>query len=118
VEQLEYMQTIRQSAEALIQLTSDILDFARIESGKFKLEPERCDPARLPRGGARPARARAADKHLELLHWVGPDVPAAVWADSGRLQQVIINLVNNAVKFTDAGRDRNHAHRPPPGGRR
>ena len=103
VEQLEYMQTIHQSAEALIQLTSDILDFARIESGKFKLEPERCDPRACLEDALDLLATRAADKNLELLHWVGADVPAAVWADSGRLQQVIINLVNNAVKFTDAG---------------
>jgi len=103
VEQLEYMQTIHQSAEALIQLTSDILDFARIESGKFKLEPERCDPRACLEDALDLLATRAADKHLELLHWVDAEVPAAVWTDSGRLQQVIINLVNNAVKFTDAG---------------
>ncbi len=102
-EQAEYMQTIRQSAEALIQLTSDILDFARIESGKFKLEPERCDPRACVEEALDLLAARAADKHLALLHWVEPDVPAAVLADPGRLRQVLINLVNNAVKFTDEG---------------
>jgi len=102
-EQAEYMQTIRQSAEALIQLTSDILDFARIESGKFKLEPERCDPRACLEEALDLLATRAADKHLALLHWVEPDVPAAVLADPGRLRQVLINLVNNAVKFTDEG---------------
>jgi len=102
-EQAEYMQTIRQSAEALIQLTSDILDFARIESGKFKHEPERCDPRACVEEALDLLATRAADKHLTLLHWVEPDVPAAVLADPGRLRQVLINLVNNAVKFTDEG---------------
>jgi PAS domain S-box-containing protein len=103
-EQLEYMQTIHQSAESLIQLTSDILDFARIESGKFKLEPERCDPRACLEDALDLLATRAADKGLELLHWADEDVPLAVWADTGRLRQVLINLINNAVKFTDTGR--------------
>lgn len=102
-EQAEYMVTIRQSAEALIQLTSDILDFARIESGKFKLEPERCDPRACLEEALDLVATRAAEKRLALLHWVEPSVPAAILADPGRLRQVLINLVNNAVKFTEEG---------------
>ena len=102
-EQREYMQTIRMSGEALIQLTSDILDFARIESGKLKLDPQPCDPRDCMEEALDLFASRAAEKKLELLHWVEDGVPPAVLVDAGRLRQVLINLINNAVKFTEAG---------------
>lgn len=102
-EQREYMQTIRMSGEALIQLTSDILDFARIESGKLKLDPQPCDPRECLEDALDLFATRAAEKKIELLHWTADGVPPAVLLDAGRLRQVLINLINNAVKFTDAG---------------
>jgi PAS domain S-box-containing protein len=102
-EQREYVQTIRASGEALIQLTSDILDFARIESGKFKLDAVACDPRECIEDALDLLAARAAEKNIELLHRVADDVPATIVADGGRLRQVLVNLVGNAVKFTDAG---------------
>ncbi|MFI5356733.1 MAG: ATP-binding protein [Opitutales bacterium] len=102
-EQREYMQTIRSSGEALIQLTNDILDFARIESGKLKLEIQPCDPRECIEDALDLMAAKASEKKIELLHWVENDVPAIVQADGGRLRQVLINLVNNAVKFTEIG---------------
>lgn len=102
-EQREYMQTIRLSGEALIQLTSDILDFARIESGKLKLDPQPCDPRECLEDALDLFATRAAEKKIELLHWVADGVPPAVLVDAGRLRQVLINLINNAVKFTEAG---------------
>ncbi len=102
-EQREYMQTIQLSAEAMIQLTSDMLDFARIESGKFKLDIQPCDPRECLEDALDLLAARALEKKIELLHWVEPGVPALVQADAGRLRQVLINLIGNAVKFTDAG---------------
>ncbi len=102
-EQREYMQTIRMSGEALIQLTSDILDFARIESGKLKLDPQPCDPRECLEDALDLFATRAAEKKLELLHWVTDSVPPAVLVDAGRLRQVLINLINNGVKFTEAG---------------
>lgn len=102
-EQREYMQTIRLSGEALIQLTSDILDFARIESGKLKLDPQPCDPRECLEDALDLFATRAAEKKIELLHWVADATPPAVLVDAGRLRQVLINLINNAVKFTEAG---------------
>jgi len=102
-EQREYMRTIRSSGEALIQLTNDILDFARIESGKLKLELQPCDPSECIEDALDLMAARASEKNLELLHWVNDGVPRYVQTDSGRLRQVLINLVNNAVKFTEQG---------------
>lgn len=102
-EQRDYVQTIRMSTEALIQLTGDILDFARIESGKLKLEPLPCDPRECIEDALDLLAAKAAEKHVELLHSVARDVPAAVLTDGGRLRQVLVNLVGNAVKFTEKG---------------
>jgi PAS domain S-box-containing protein len=102
-EQREYVQTIRMSTEALIQLTGDILDFARIESGKLKLDPLTCDPRECVEDTLDMLAPKADAKRIELLHRVADDVPAAVLADSGRLRQVLANLIGNAVKFTDRG---------------
>jgi len=102
-EQQEYVETIRTSSETLIQLTGDILDFARIESGRFKLELQPCDPRECIENALDLAAAAAVQKNIELLHWVDDDVPAAIVADVNRLRQVVVNLVNNAVKFTTDG---------------
>ncbi len=102
-EQRDYAQTIRMSGETLLQLTGDILDFARIDSGKLKLEPEPCDVRACVEDTLDLLAARAAEKRIELLHFVDPAVPARVMADSSRLRQVIVNLLTNAVKFTDIG---------------
>lgn len=102
-EQRDYVQTIRMSTEALIQLTGDILDFARIESGKLKLEPLPCDPRECIEDALDLLAAKAAEKQVELLHRAAHDVPAAVLTDGGRLRQVLVNLVGNAVKFTEKG---------------
>lgn len=102
-EQKEYLQTIHLSAEAMIQLTSDMLDFARIEAGKFKLDPQPCDPCECLEDALDLLAARAAEKKLELLHWVEDGVPPSIVTDAGRLRQVLINLIGNAVKFTEVG---------------
>ncbi len=102
-EQREYVQTIRASGEALIQLTSDILDFARIESGKLKLDATPCDPRECIEDALDLLATKAAEKHIELLHRVAEDVPSTIITDGGRLRQVLINLVGNAVKFTESG---------------
>ena len=114
-EQREYVQTIRMSTEALIQLTGDILDFARIESGKLKLDPLACDPREAIEDALDLMAAKAAEKKIELLHRVAADVPAAVITDGGRLRQVLVNLVGNAVKFTEAGEVEVTVRRAPPG---
>lgn len=102
-EQREYVETIKLSTQALIQLTGDILDFARIESGKLKLDPAACDPLDCVEEALDLLAAAAAKKNIELLHSIAADVPAALTIDGGRLRQVLTNLLSNAVKFTDEG---------------
>ena len=102
-EQREYVQTIRLSTEALIQLTGDILDFARIESGKLKLDPMACDPREFVEVALDMLAPKADPKKIELLHRIADDVPAAVITDGGRVRQVLANLIGNAVKFTEQG---------------
>jgi PAS domain S-box-containing protein len=102
-EQRDFVETIHASTESLIQLTSDILDYARIESGKLNLEPLPCDPRECVEDTLDLFAARAAEKHVVLLHHVAESVPATVLVDGGRLRQVLTNLVNNAVKFTQTG---------------
>lgn len=102
-EQEEYMKTIRTSGESLIQLTNDILDYARIESGNLQLELQPCDPRECVEEALDLLATRASAKKIEMLHWVDDGVPTYVQTDPGRLRQVLINLVNNAVKFTEVG---------------
>lgn len=102
-EQQEFVESIRTSSETLIQLTADILDYARIDQGRFKLQPQPCDPRECIESALDLVAAAAERKNIELLHWIDDDVPAAIVADVNRLRQVIVNLVNNAVKFTSTG---------------
>ena len=102
-EQRDFVQTIQLSSEALIQLTGDILDFARIESGKLKLEPQPCSPRECVDDALDSVATKAAAKGIELLHWVDDTVPETIFADGNRLRQVLMNLVGNAVKFTERG---------------
>jgi PAS domain S-box-containing protein len=102
-EQREYVQTIRTSSEALVQLTGDIMDYTRIESGGLQLDATPCDVRASVENVLDLLAGRAAEGRLELLHDVEADVPALVMIDAGRLRQVLVNLVGNAVKFTPAG---------------
>jgi PAS domain S-box-containing protein len=102
-EQREYVQTIRTSSEALVQLTGDIMDYARIESGGLQLDATPCDVRAAIENVLDILAGRAAEGRLELLHEVDPDVPALVMIDAGRLRQVLVNLVGNALKFTSVG---------------
>ncbi|MFA5057852.1 MAG: ATP-binding protein [Opitutaceae bacterium] len=102
-EQRECVQTIRDSGESLLQLTSDVLDYSKIDAGRLSLEPQPCAPLECVEAAFELLAARAAEKRLELLHSVAADVPAMVLADAGRLRQVLFNLVGNAIKFTATG---------------
>jgi PAS domain S-box-containing protein len=102
-EQRDCVQMIRTSGESLIQLTSDILDFAKIESRSVKLELRPGNPRVIVEDTLDLMAVQAGEKQIELLHWVDDNVPANVMLDDARLRQVLSNLVWNAVKFTDAG---------------
>ncbi len=101
--QREYMQMVQQSGEALLMLINDILDFSKIEAGKFELDPADCDLSESLGDTLKSLAIRAAEKGIELAYRVDPDVPYVVHADLGRLRQVVVNLVGNAIKFTNEG---------------
>ncbi len=102
-QQRRYLEGIQESAEFMLSLINTILDFSKIEAGALELDP--CDfHLRDDLGDTMNALAlRAHDKDLEMVCHVAPDVPDALRGDSGRLRQVIFNLVGNAIKFTEHG---------------
>ncbi|MFA6959239.1 MAG: ATP-binding protein [Opitutaceae bacterium] len=102
-EQREYVQTVRSSGEALLKLTSEILDYSRLEFRPQPVSLLPCEPRVLIEEVLDLLAFQASGKGIELLHEIGPDVPAVVKLDSGRLRQVLVNLVGNAVKFTETG---------------
>lgn len=102
-DQKEYANTIQDSGEALMALLNDILDFEKIESGKLELESIDMDLHRLLRGVQTLMNGHAAAKSVELQLELDPKVPNFVVGDPTRLRQVLLNLVNNAIKFTAKG---------------
>ncbi len=103
MEQLEYVQAVRSSAEALLSVINDILDFSKIEARKLEIEHVPFNLRDSLGDILQTLGLRAADKGLELAYEVPPEVPDAVVGDPGRLRQIIINLVGNAIKFTERG---------------
>lgn len=102
-EQRENLELVRKSAEALLTVINDVLDFSKIEAGKLDLHHDFFH-LRDHLGDLLDTLAMAAEaKGLELVCDIAPDVPEEVVGDPGRLRQVLLNLVNNAVKFTDRG---------------
>ena len=102
-EQREYLETVKMSADSLLTVINDILDFSKIEAGKIDLEAIDFDIRDCLETSLKTMAVRADEKGLELLCEVAPDVPEVVRADSGRLRQVLVNLVGNSIKFTDKG---------------
>jgi len=101
--QREYAITVKESAQALLAIIDDILDFSKLEANKIELEIVAFDPAQLVAGVLNLARGAARDKGLAMRSHASPHVPAAVRGDPTRVRQVLINLIGNAVKFTAAG---------------
>ncbi len=102
-EQADYAETIRKSGEALLALTNELLDYSRIDAGRMQLDLQACVPRQIVEEAVELLSTRAAEKNLELITTIAPDVPAYVMADPGRLRQVLVNLVGNAIKFTPSG---------------
>jgi len=100
---LEYVRFIKQSAERLMDIVSDILDVSKIEAKKVELVREPFALAQLVNDSVGVMAVKAHEKNLELVYSISPQAPAVVVGDAGRLRQIIINLVNNAIKFTEAG---------------
>jgi PAS domain S-box-containing protein len=102
-DQREFAVTVRESALALLTIINDILDFSKMEAGKVDLESIAFDPAHVVNGVAKLLRTTADGKGLELALAISPLLPAAVKGDPTRLRQILINLVGNAIKFTEHG---------------
>jgi signal transduction histidine kinase/DNA-binding response OmpR family regulator len=102
-EQRDYLNTVKGSADALLALINDILDFSKIEAGRIELDPIEFLLRDAISDTLNPLALRAASKGLELAYDIAPDVPDALIADIYRLRQVIVNLVGNAIKFTQKG---------------
>jgi PAS domain S-box-containing protein len=102
-EQRDYQDIVKTSADALLSLLNDILDFSKIEAGKLELEQIPFDLRETLSVTMRALAARAAEKGLELALHIPPETPNWLVGDPGRLRQIVINLVGNAVKFTGSG---------------
>jgi len=102
-EQRDYVSTIRTSGEALLTIINDILDFSKIESGKMELERLPFELSVCIEDALDLLSVSAAAKRLELAYHIEDDVPSWIQGDLTRLRQVLVNLVNNAIKFTPAG---------------
>ena len=101
--QRDYIRTANESAEALLRVLNDVLDVSKIEAGRLALDPAPFALREAVEGAVKMFALRAHEKGVELACHILPDVPDDLVGDVGRLRQVLVNLVGNAVKFTDAG---------------
>jgi signal transduction histidine kinase/CheY-like chemotaxis protein len=102
-QQRDYLETVKTSADLMLAVINNILDFSRIEAGRLELDPIRFNIRDLVEATLKVFALRAHEKGLELVGGVGPEVPEFVLGDATRLQQVLVNLIGNAIKFTAAG---------------
>src|SRR6202051_970074 len=102
-EQRENLDTVRLSAESLLSIINNILDFSKIEAGKLDLESIPFDLHELLSETMKPLSFRAHQRGLALNYQIQPNCPKAFLGDPGRIRQVLINLVGNSIKFTEAG---------------
>jgi signal transduction histidine kinase/DNA-binding response OmpR family regulator len=102
-EQTEYLSIIKTGADSLLQVINDILDFSKMESGKLDMECIAFSLNKVLQDSIKSLAIRATQKGLDLRLQLGPDVPDHVMGDPGRLRQVLLNLLGNAIKFTAKG---------------
>ena len=102
-EQREYLSLVKVSADSLLSVINDILDFSKIEAGKMELDPVAFNFRDSLGETVKTLALRAGQKGLELAYHVKPEVPEEVWADPTRLRQIVVNLLGNALKFTEKG---------------
>ena len=102
-DQRQCLKTVKSAADNLLGIINDLLDFSKIEAGKLELDPADFSLRAALGDTLRALAMRAHKKGLELVCHVQPDVPDALVGDAGRLRQVLLNLVGNAIKFTDEG---------------
>ncbi|HET8729874.1 MAG TPA: ATP-binding protein, partial [Moraxellaceae bacterium] len=102
-DQHHWAEAVHTSGESLLAIINDILDFSKIEAGKLELETIDFEPARVTSDVVELLSERARNKGLELACEISPDVPAVVSGDPNRLRQILVNLMGNAIKFTEQG---------------
>jgi CheY-like chemotaxis protein/nitrogen-specific signal transduction histidine kinase len=102
-EQQEFSETIRDSADALLTIINDILDFSKVEAGKMELEKQPFDLRDCVESALELLATKATEKGLDLAYVIDPGTPETIAGDVTRLRQILINLLNNAVKFTERG---------------
>ncbi|HSU43929.1 MAG TPA: GAF domain-containing protein, partial [Casimicrobiaceae bacterium] len=102
-EQRDYVNTIRDSGDALLTIINDVLDFSKIEAGRMDIEAQPFDLRDCVESALDLVSARAVEKHLELAYLFEGEVPRAIVGDVTRLRQIVLNLMSNAVKFTESG---------------
>jgi len=102
-EQRDFVETLRQSSETLLTILNDILDFSKIEAGRLSLEMMDFDLWEVVEGTIELPAARAVEKKLELITAIGDGVPTRLRGDPHRLRQILLNLLGNAIKFTERG---------------
>jgi len=102
-DQRDYLSTVKSSADSLLTIINEILDFSKIEAGRMELDPVRFNLHDNLDEAVRTLAVRAHEKHLELLCEWNADVPDCVVGDQVRIRQVVVNLLGNAIKFTETG---------------
>jgi signal transduction histidine kinase/CheY-like chemotaxis protein len=117
-QQRDYTKAAATSAQSLLTILNEILDFAKIEAGKLSLESVDFDLRSLLNETTWPFALRCGEKGIEFASRIDPGVPAVVRGDPGRLRQILVNLIGNAVKFTERGRIDLHVRRSEGGARR
>ncbi|MFT4542610.1 MAG: signal transduction histidine kinase/CheY-like chemotaxis protein [Planctomycetota bacterium] len=101
--QTQLSEKVKRSGEGLLSIVNDILDFSKIEAGKLELEELRFDPRETVESVCDLLAQQAQEKGLEIASYVSPGVPNVLLGDPARLNQILLNFVNNAVKFTETG---------------
>ncbi len=102
-EQFECLNLIKESAEALLNIINDVLDLAKIESGKINLKDSNFNLVKLVESSIDILANSARDKNINLICSIDPNIPNNLYGDFGRLRQVLINIIGNAIKFTNSG---------------
>jgi PAS domain S-box-containing protein len=102
-EQREYLELVKSSSDSLLEMLNDILDLSKVEAGKLDLDPMEFSIAHKLDESLKPMKFRASQKHVPLTWHIGAGVPEIVVGDPLRLRQILLNLVGNAIKFTDNG---------------
>jgi two-component system sensor histidine kinase/response regulator len=102
-EQREYLEIVQKASRSLLKLLNDILDFSKVEAGKLILEPSPFSLRKILDDITKTLALKAHEKNLELLYHIDAEVPDQMIGDSGRLGQILVNLIGNSIKFTERG---------------